>query len=37
LTWTLADLAAFVAVLRAPHARTADTEKAWKAFSSYLP
>ena len=36
LTWTLADLAAFVAVLRAPHDVTADTEKAWRAFSSYL-
>ena len=37
LTWTLADLAAFVAVLRAPHEKTADTEKAWRGFTSYLP
>jgi spectinomycin phosphotransferase len=37
LTWTLADLAAFVGVLRLPHRRTKDTEKALAAFTSYLP
>ena len=36
LTWTLADLAAFVAVLRSPHEDTADTDKALTAFTSYL-
>jgi spectinomycin phosphotransferase len=36
LTWTLADLAAFVAVLRSPHQNTADTDKAFNAFTSYF-
>jgi spectinomycin phosphotransferase len=36
LTWTLADLAAFVAVLRARHEQTADTDKALNAFTGYL-
>ena len=36
LTWTLSDLAAFVAVLRSPHGKTADTDKALRAFTSYL-
>jgi spectinomycin phosphotransferase len=37
LTWTLSDVAAYVAVLRSPHDRSADTDKACDAFSGYLP
>lgn len=37
LTWTLADVAAFVTVLRSNHERTADIERAGSALRYYLP
>jgi spectinomycin phosphotransferase len=36
LMWRLQDLAAFIGVMRAPHADDADTEKAWRAIGDYL-
>jgi spectinomycin phosphotransferase len=36
LTWTLADLAAYGAVLRSSAEETADVQKALSAFTSYL-
>lgn len=36
LTWTLADIAAFTEVLRSPHRRSADTEKAYDALTYYF-
>jgi spectinomycin phosphotransferase len=36
LTWALADLAAFTGVLRAPHGRDADTEKAYRGLLGTL-
>jgi len=36
LTWTLADLAAYIPVLRSSARVTADVEKAWAAVNTYL-
>jgi spectinomycin phosphotransferase len=36
LTWTLADVAAYTALLRAPHDDTADTAKGMAALTTYL-
>ena len=36
LSWTLADIAAFVALFRSEHQRNEDTEKAWRAFTGTL-
>jgi len=36
LTWALADLAAFTSLLRAPHRRDNDTEKAWRGLLATL-
>ncbi len=36
LRWALDDVADFVAWFRAPHARTPDTEPAWRALSGTL-
>jgi spectinomycin phosphotransferase len=36
LTWDLADLAAFTNVLRSPHNRSADTEKAYDGVMQIL-
>lgn len=33
---TLADIAAFTGVLRSPHRRSADTEKAYDALTYYV-
>jgi spectinomycin phosphotransferase len=36
LSWTLADIAAFVALFRSAHQRNEDTEKAWRALTGTL-
>lgn len=36
LSWTLADIAAFVALFRSAHQKNEDTEKAWRAFTGTL-
>jgi spectinomycin phosphotransferase len=36
LRWDLADIAAFTDLLRSPHERTKDTEKAYDALMFYL-
>jgi hypothetical protein len=37
LRWRLADISAFVAEFRRPHARTSDTELGWTFLQGYLP